>query len=188
MRAWASFLATALSGSALYWNTDNLTGAHLVSMRVLAWLLWIFSPIIGTIIGAADQAAAVQRANETAGMRHMDKLFEKPEPVGMVMLSETKTFKRWTFLEGIDDKLLTQIADDWAGGGKFSEPAWEGRLSAGRFRELRDLFLDRGILAWKSESHQQGTEWTAVGRGLLRRARTGLPPTLVRTTGVQRLT
>jgi hypothetical protein len=176
MRVAASFLATALSGSAVYWQTDTLSGAHLVSLRVLAWVLWIGS----VILGMREYAESVRAANESAALRNAfppKVMLPKPDG-GMVMLAESKTSIRWTFLEGIDDKLLIEIADDWARGGKFSEKAWNGRLSAPRFRELQDLFLKREILTWKNADHRQGVEWTAVGRGLLRRARVGLPAPL----------
>jgi len=44
------------------------------------------------------------------------------------------------------------------------------RLSRRRFTQLRDVALDRGLLAWRCEdARQQGVELTAVGRHVFKR-------------------
>jgi hypothetical protein len=180
---WFWFIGLSFFGTAIIIRAATYHGWYLFAWIGQGVCFWVLS----VIVGLRENAAATERANEAFALRNAfppKVMLPKPDG-GMVMLAESKTSIRWTFLEGIDDKLLIEIADDWARGGKFSEVAWRGRLSAGRFRELQDLFLKREILAWKNTDHRQGVEWTAAGRGLLRRARADLPAPLKRLVDVQ---
>jgi len=162
--ATVTFAAVGIVAIALRWSVGVPAVAAALALflvwfwRLMKWesLLWATERITGVDLdrdgevgepGRRTVQLEISNADEPGSLRYLnipDALFAK--------------------LPGVALKL--------AAGTPFSEGAMTGKgrpLSRSEFHQLRDLFMERGVVAWKDERHPTlGIEFTSYGKRVIR--------------------
>jgi len=154
LMAFVALLLTSLGALRWGWHYTSPLIAAVIAFCLSAWLLTI------------DSRRLLRTVERVIG-KDLDGDGEIGFTVEITDLTQDKkrmTFANFPARQAEVERFATAAINGWL---TVNSPH---KLSRRKFTQLRDVSLDRGLLAWRcAEARQQGVELTAVGRHVFKR-------------------